>query len=388
MSQSDLGEPQMRRHAAFYFCYYAALGATTPYLSRWADALGHGGFVIGALMGLWYGSRVLAPPLWAALVQRSASPGHWFVAGAALTLLGFSGFLLAREAWALLAVMAVFGLFYNAVMPQFEAMTLSALGTRAERYGRVRVWGSIGFLLVAGSYGSLLDTTGSLAFPWLVLPLFALMLAAAWPHRHERPLPEPLAAPADAGGHLWKRTGVRRFLLVALLMQVGFGPFYVFFTLHLQAAGHGGTTVGLLWATGVLVEIALFWHAPRLIARFGAARLLGIAMAVTVLRWLATAFFAASLPIMLIAQASHALGFAIFHACCMQLMTRYFPGKRQAAGQSLLYGFSSGVGGVLGAGMAALAWETGGGRWAFVAGAASALAAWLVFAGRREVTAA
>ncbi|HEX5755463.1 MAG TPA: MFS transporter, partial [Arenimonas sp.] len=353
MSEVDAGEPRLGRYAAYYFCYYAAIGATTPYLSRWADALGHGGFVIGALMGLWYGSRILAPPLWALLLQRSQRPGHWFVAGSALTLLAFSAFVFAREAWALLVVMAVFGLFYNAVMPQFEAMTLSALGTRTERYGRVRVWGSIGFLLVSGSYGSLLDATGSLAFPWLVLPLLAAMLLAAWPHRHERPLPEPVTASADPADHLWRRPGVRRFLLMALLMQIGFGPFYVFFTLHLQAAGHDGGTVGLLWATGVLIEIALFWHAPRLIARFGAARLLGIAMAVTVVRWLVTAFFATSLPVMLLAQASHALGFAIFHACTMQLMTHYFPGKRQAAGQSLLYGFSSGVGGVLGAGIAA-----------------------------------
>lgn len=384
MSPAVSGAPAMHRHAAYYFCYYAALGATTPYLSRWADALGHGGFVIGALMGLWYGSRIVAPPLWAALIQRSRQPGHWFVAGSALTLLAFSGFLLAREAWALLVVMALFGLFYNAVMPQFEAMTLTALGPETHRYGRIRVWGSLGFLLVAGSYGSLLDATGSLAFPWLVLPLLGAMLASAWPHRSERPLPLHAATEGEATGHLWKRPGVRRFLLVAMLMQAGFGPFYVFFTLHLQAAGHSGSTVGLLWGIGVLVEIALFWQAPRLIARFGAAPLLGLAMRVTILRWLATAFFAGSLPVMLLAQASHALGFAVFHACCMQLMTAYFPGRRQAAGQSLLYGFGSGVGGVLGAGIAALAWEAGAGRWAFLAGAAITAIAWVLYALRQE----
>ena len=68
----------------------------------------------------------------------------------------------------------------------------------------------------------------------------------------------------------------------------------------------------------------------------------------------------------------------------MRLMSEYFPGRRAAAGQSLLYGFSSGVGGVLGAGMAALAWEsTGGGPLAFLLGAAVTAVAWGVYALRR-----
>ena len=276
-------DPSLRRYAVFYFFYYAALGAYTPYIGRWVDALGHGGFVVGGMLGLWYGTRILAPPAWAALTGRSARPGEWFFAGCVATLLCFAGFLFTHQAWALLAVMAAFGLFYNAVMPQFEAMTLTALGPRPELYGRLRVWGSIGFLFVAGSYGALMDRVGDAWLPWLVLPLFAGMVAAAWPHRGDRP-PEASPGVADAG-HLFKRPGVRRFLLVALLMQVGFGPFYVFYTLHLQAAGHSGAAIGALWAIGVLIEIMMFWQAPRLIARFGAGPLLMACLGVTVLRW-------------------------------------------------------------------------------------------------------
>jgi len=373
----------LRPFAVFYFWYYAALGAYTPYVGRWVDALGHGGFVVGAMLGLWYGTRIVAPPAWAAITGRSARPGEWFVAGCVATLLCFAGFLFTREAWALLGVMAAFGLFYNAVMPQFEAMTLAALGPAPEQYGRLRVWGSVGFLLVAGSYGALMDRVGAEHFPWLTLPLFVAMALAAWPHRRDRP-PEQAPATVGEAGHLFKRPGVRRFLLVALLMQLGFGPFYVFYTLHLQAAGHSGAAIGALWALGVLIEIAMFWQAPRLIARFGAGPLLSACLAATVLRWTITALFAHSLPVMLLAQTTHALSFAVFHACCMRLMSEYFPGRRAAAGQSLLYGFSSGVGGVLGAGMAALAWESaGGGRLAFLLGAAVTALAWGVYALRR-----
>ncbi|KFN50893.1 MFS transporter [Arenimonas composti] len=361
----------LRRFSLFYFAYYAALGAYTPYVGRWVDALGHGGYVVGGMLGLWYGTRILGPPAWAALSSRSTRPGEWFFAGCVLSLALFAGFVFTTSAWALLTVMALFGLFYNAVMPQFEAMTLTALGSRPERYGRLRVWGSVGFLLVAGSYGALLDVTGATRFPWLVLPLFVLLVAAAWPHRHDSPPPPDPNAMADAG-HLWKRPGVRRFLLVAMLMQLGFGPFYVFFTLHLQAHGHAGAEIGALWAIGVIIEIALFWQAPKLIARFGAAPLLQLCIAVTAVRWAVVAFFADSLAVMAIAQAGHALSFAMFHACCMRLMADFFPGHRAAAGQSLLYGISGGVGGVLGAVMAAVAWESpGGGTAAFAAGAAA-----------------
>ena len=57
-------DPGLRRFSIFYFSYYAALGAFTPYIGRWVDSLGHGGYVVGGMLGLWYGSRIVAPPMW------------------------------------------------------------------------------------------------------------------------------------------------------------------------------------------------------------------------------------------------------------------------------------------------------------------------------------
>lgn len=375
-------DASFRRYSAFYFCYYATLGATTPYIGRWVASLGHSGYVVGAMLGLWYASRIVAPPLWTTLIQRSRHPGVWLVAGSLLTLLFFAGFTFSRSAMALFAVMALFGLFCNALMPQFEAMTLGALATRSDDYGRIRVWGSIGFLIVASSYGRALDRFGDAAFPWLVLPLLSALLISAWPHRRYPPVPPNHET--EEAVVLWRRPGVRRFLLVALLMQAGFGPFYVFYTLHLQAHGHDGTAVGVLWGLGVLIEILMFWRAPRLLARFGAPTLMSFCLAVTVLRWTVTAVFADSLAIMLIAQLVHAFSFAIFHASCMRQMAEFFPGRHAAAGQSLLFGFSSGVGGVLGAVIAAWLWEHGGGEWAFLGGAACTALAWFIYARRKR----
>ncbi|UNK50054.1 MFS transporter [Lysobacter sp. S4-A87] len=367
-----------RRHALFYLGYYGALGAYTPYIGRWVAANGHGGYVVGAMLALWYGGRIVAPPTWARMSARSPNPGHWLVAGCVLSLLGFSAFAGFDSGVMLFVTMAWFGIFFNAVMPQFEAMTLSALGQRNHDYGRIRMWGSIGFLVVAGSYGWLLDRLGNDAFVWLTLPWLLLTVAASWLHRDDHPIPAA-AASAEPRQALWRRPGARRLLLVAMLMQLGFGPFYVFFTLHLQANGHNGFAVGLLWAIGVLCEIVMFWQAPRLVQRFGAQRLMAACLIATAVRWTMIALLGSSFAWMALAQTGHALSFAAFHAGCMRRMAELFPERRDmAAAQGMLYGFSGGIGGVAGAAVAAVAWQNGGGQLAFLLGAAIAVVALLV----------
>jgi PPP family 3-phenylpropionic acid transporter len=372
----------LRRYAVFYFCFYAALGAYTPYVARFVDHLGFSGLVAGGMLGLWYGSRIVAPPLWSRAVARAARPGGWLVAGCLLASLGFASFGAAATVPGLFAAMLFFGVFYNAVMPQFEAMTLGAIAGEAEGYGRLRVWGSVGFLVVAGTYGALLDAWGEAWFVWATLPWFALMVWAAWSFRDEPGDSRGAAAPAATRSDtrvamrtLWRRAGTRPLLLLALLVQSGFGAFYVFYTLHLRAHGHDGFAVGLLWVIGVLAEIALFWWAPRLIRRYGVQRLMALCLVVTVVRWSVVALFAPSMPTMVAAQLTHALGFALFHACLMQRMALLFPGAEASAGQGLLYGFSSGLGGVIGALLAAGLWEWRGGAAAFLGGAALTLAA-------------
>ena len=359
----------LRRYAVFYFCFYAALGAYTPYVARFVDHLGFSGLVAGGMLGLWYASRIAAPPLWSRWVAQSTRPGVWLLAGCLLASIGFASFGVVDSVAGLFAAMLFFGAFYNAVMPQFEAMTLGAIAGETEGYGRLRVWGSVGFLVVAGTYGALLDTWGEAWFVGATLPWFALMVWAAWPFRHEAPAGATTAAVRVAMRPLWKRDGVRPLLSLALLVQAGFGAFYVFYTLHLRAHGHDGFAVGLLWVVGVFAEILLFWWAPGLIRRHGVHRLVAICLGLTVVRWSVVALFPAAMPLMIMAQATHALGFALFHACLMQRMAALFPGHEASAGQGLLYGFSSGLGGVIGALLAAVLWEWQGGVAAFLGGA-------------------
>jgi PPP family 3-phenylpropionic acid transporter len=361
------------RLSSFYFFYYAALGAFTPYWSLYLQSRGMGITAISVMMSLWYATRVVAPSTWATLAAASPRPIRWLRAGCVLTVLAFACFLPAQPAWAMFAVMVAFCFFYNAVMPQFEAITLGHLGDDSHRYGTIRVWGSIGFILVTASFGWLIERHGAGELPWLMLPLFALMAASAFANRQ----PHLVQVHSEAGSGFWRivrRPQVLAFFAAAFLEQLSFGPYYTFFSVYMDAHGYATSTLGLLWTVGVVFEVAVFFSIAGFFRRWDASWLLLLSMASAVLRWWATALWPGDMAVMLVAQATHALSFAAFFAASMQLLARFFPGKLNGHAQGLFYGFSSGLGGVLGALIAGQLWRFGDGRVAFLAAGGFALA--------------
>lgn len=365
------------RLSSFYFFYYAALGAFTPYWSLYLQSRGMSVTAISVMMSLWYATRVVAPSTWTSLAAASPRPIHWLWIGCVLTLLTFTGFLVPAPDWSVYVVMIAFCFFYNAVMPQFESITLTHLGSDSHRYGLIRVWGSFGFIAVVTSFGWLIERHGAGRLPWMMLPLFGLMLGSAFMNRYARHIP---AAPPAAGG-FWgivRQKPVLAFFIAAFLEQLSFGPYYTFFSLYMEQHGYSTSLLGLMWTVGVVFEVAVFFLISRFFRRWDASWLLIISMASAALRWWATALWPENIPVMLIAQATHCLGFAAFFASAMQLLARYFPGQLNGHGQGLFYGFSSGLGGVLGALIAGQLWPLGDGKAAFIAGGFFALAGALI----------
>jgi PPP family 3-phenylpropionic acid transporter len=379
----------MLRLAGFYFAYYAVLGAFTPYWSLYLQSQGMGMAAISVLMSLWYATRIVAPGAWTLLAARSPRPIRWLHLGCILTLGCFAAFLLPWKFAGLFAAMCAFCFFYNAVMPQFESITQSHLHGRTDLYGLIRVWGSIGFILVVAGFGVLIDHLGASRLPWMMLPLFLLLLGAGFANHYA----EPPAIP-PAGDEAGFRARLRRpetiaFFVAAFLIQVSFGPYYTFFSIYLGEHGYTPSVQGVLWSIGVLVEIGLLFLSQRIFRRWGARRLLVFSLGITVLRWWATAAWPDSLPVMVVAQATHAFSFAAFFAAAMLLLAEYFPGRHNAHGQGVFYGLSSGVGGVIGALLAGQLWHFSG-RVAFAVSGFIALAAcavawhWLLRAPRRK----
>ena len=350
----------MLRLASFYLAYYAALGAFTPYWSLYLQSQGMGIAAISVLMSLWYATRIVAPSTWTLLAARSPRPVRWLQFGSLLTLASFALFLLPWKFAGLFAAMCAFCFFYNAVMPQFESITQSHLHGRTDLYGLIRVWGSIGFIVVVAGYGLLIDVVGVHWLPWMMLPLFGGLLLAAFRNDYAQP-PAHVAHASDAGfRERLRRPEVIAFFVAAFLIQVSFGPYYTFFSIYLGEHGYSPSMQGVLWSIGVLVEIGLLFQSQRIFRRWGAHRLLVFSLGITVLRWWVTAAWPDSLTAMVLAQATHAFSFAAFFAAAMLLLADYFPGRHNGHGQGVFYGLSSGVGGVIGALLAGQLWRFSG----------------------------
>ncbi len=365
------------RLSSFYFFYYAALGAFTPYWSLYLQSRGMTVTAISVMMSLWYATRVIAPSTWTSLAAVSPKPIRWLRIGCVLTILSFIAFLVPAPQWVLYVVMTVFCFFYNAVMPQFESITLTHLGSDSHRYGMIRVWGSLGFIIVVTLFGWLIERNGPGALPWLMLPLFVLLTGASFVNRYAR----DIGTHSHHDGGFWgivKQKPVLAFFVAAFLEQLSFGPYYTFFSLYMDHHGYSTSLLGVMWMVGVVFEIAVFFLIARFFRRWDASWLLIISMASAALRWWATALWPENIPVMLLAQATHCLGFAAFFASAMQLLARYFPGNLNGHGQGLFYGFSSGLGGVLGALIAGQLWQFGDGKVAFIAGGFFALAGALI----------
>lgn len=363
-----------RRLASFYFAYYAALGAFTPYWSLFLKARGQDVAAIGVLMSLWYATRVVAPSSWSWLAARSPRPVRWLRIGCALTLASFALFLLPLGFAGLFAAMCAFCFGYNAVMPQFESITLSHLVGRSALYGRIRVWGSAGFIAVVAGFGVAFDYVPMTWLPALMLPIYALLFASSFANDY-RTTPAPEVTAPGSFRKLLARREVIAFFAIALLAQISFGPYYTFFSIYLEYHGYRPSALGMYWAIGVAAEIALFYVSARVFARWDATHVLIFGLVSAALRWWTTALFPENVALMVFAQLTHALNFAAYFAACMQLLVRYFPGRNNGHAQGLYYGFSSGVGGVFGALLAGWLWKFDNGRVAFlVAGGFAALA--------------
>jgi PPP family 3-phenylpropionic acid transporter len=371
------------RLSAFYLCYFGVIGVFVPFFSFYLAHEGFSPVAIGQLMAIPMAMRVLAPGLWGWAADRSGRRdltlrvGALLATGGVALLSGATGFI------AMALALAAFALPWTGLLPQFEATTLNHLGARPQRYGLIRLWGSVGFILAVLLGGFVFAGERIAAVPLALLLLVAATLVAIW---RVPPAPTP-GLHRDEGGLVaaLRRPWVLALLLVCVLQQAAFGPYYVFFTIYLDRLGYGTGTAGLLWAWGVAAEIVMFIYTPRLVERFGSRALLVFALGVSVLRWLLTAWAAASLPLLLFAQTLHMGAFGLFHAVAVLLIHRAFPGRLQGRGQALYSAIGFGIGGALGSLGSGYAWTAFGpaGAWtgaALVAALAMALA-WRGLAG-------
>ncbi len=372
------------RLSSFYFFFFATLGALLPYWSLYLKSIGFRPAEVGALFAVMMATKIVAPNVWGWLGDRRGRRIGIVRGAAVAAALAFALVLIDSSFWWIAFAIAAFSFFWNATLPQFEAVTLNHLGEHSVRYTRIRLWGSVGFIVTVFVVGGALDLMDISVLPWIVLALMAAIALASLSVKES----DRQSREGEHAASLWsvlKRPSVAALLAACFLMQASHGPYYVFFTIQMEDVGHSRQLIGALWSLGVLAEVVLFLIMHRLAPRFGLRILFLVSFIATAVRWVLLAFFADVLAVVVGSQLLHAATFGVYHAVAIQLIHRFFVSRHQGRGQALYSSLSFGAGGAAGSLLSGYAWESIGPQATWLsAAAAGALAAAVVWRWLRE----
>jgi len=351
------------RLSGFYFFYFASLGVLIPYWSLYLKSLGYSSLAIGSLIAILPATKLVAPYIWGWLADNTRRSMLIIRITSILALLSFSLVFVNQQLWWLAFSMVLFSFFWNAALPQFEAITLNHLGNDTHRYSMIRLWGSLGFICVVVLIGDLIQQYEVDLIPVVVFISFICISLSSFV------VPEKLNTPHTDHTPIWrviKQPKVMAFLVVCFLMLCSHGPYYTFYTIYLQEQGYSSHMIGILWAVGVLAEVIIFLLMHRLLPIFGARKLLIVTLLLTTLRWLIIGFFVNDLSMLFLAQLIHAFSFGVFHSVGISLVHEYFTGSHQGRGQALYSSTSYGAGVAVGSLVSGLVWDQWGATYLFV----------------------
>ena len=351
------------RLSSFYFFYFAVLGLLAPYWGLYLKSLGYDAVAIGQLMAIPMATKIIAPNIWGWLGDHYGHRMRIVRLASFASMLIFTMIFIVQGFWMMAAAMILFSFFWNAALPQFEVITLAYLGERVKQYSRVRVWGSIGFIIAVILLGILIDNIGIVVVP---ISIF-LVYMAIW--LSSLMVPETQVSEESDTDHTFlqklKQPAILVFLIAAMLMQFSHGAYYAFYSIYMEDHGYSKTLIGQLWALGVLAEVFVFIYMHHVLQKIGAGMVIVISLLLASLRWLMIGWLPDSLIMLLIAQALHAATFGTFHAAAIHMVHRAFKGKHQGRGQAIYASVSFGVGGSIGSLVAGNLWETAGPQWTF-----------------------
>ena len=363
------------RLSSFYFFYFASLGALIPYWGLYLKSLDYSAQSIGILMAIIPATKIFAPYLWGWLADHTRHPITIIRLANLLAVVAFAGVFIDTGFVWLALVLFAFSFFWNSSLPLFEAMTLNHLGDDEHKYSVVRLWGSLGFILMVVLLGEYFDLAGIARAPVVITVLLVGILLVSLI------VPERLSVHHDDQAGIMqviRQPTVLAFLLVCFLMLMSHGPYYTFYSIYLESHGYSRGMIGLLWAVGVMAEVIVFLMMHRMLQSFAVRQLLLVTLALTAVRWLLIGFFVDNLSVLFFAQLFHAFSFGVFHALSISLVHRFFTGKHQGRGQALYASLSFGAGGAMGSLLSGLLWDQIAQAYLFSLAAATAIVALII----------
>jgi len=366
----------------FYFFFYGAGAALSPYLVLHYRAAGLSESLIGLLAAVPPLVTLFAATLWGGLADATRSHGRVlrltiFGAMACSVAVGLS-----HTFGALMIAVTAFAFFLAPIVPLTDDTVLARLGPAAGRYGRIRVWGAVGWGIAAAIVGVLTERWGLRApfGSYLVLMGACFALAQVMP-----------VTPRERGSGYWHglrqllaRRGWISFLLLLLAGGMGLATVHSYLFLYMSDLGARSALMGAALSVATVSELAVFMFSERMLARLGPRGLLALGSAATVLR-LAAYSFVRTPWLVLVVQLLHGLSFSATWVAAVSFAHRMAPPGLGATAQAVVGGVTFGVAAAAGAGLGGLLYESGGPfhmyRWAAL-GLLAALAVYLPFSRR------
>lgn len=351
--QSAAGVGFSMRLGIFYGVVFLLIGGFLPYFSVWLDGRGLSASEIGIVLATPLMVRVMITPVISFRADRTGNRRSmlvvlaWGTLGASLVFTQTHGF------WTILAASIVFAIFWTSIMPLAEAVAMAGVRRDGHDYGRMRLWGSLTFILASMGGGFAIERWGSEAALWTFI--FASTAIVAGAHFLPRsPGDGDAKAGSKGSGSTMAPIRVRDavalikaplfllFLLATSAAQSAHAIYYVFGTLHWRGLGISTGVIGMLWAIGVIAEVLLFTKSTQIVRAIGPLRLICIAGLATAVRWTLTAMDPA-LGFLFVIQILHGATFGAAHLGAVHFISAAVPEEYAGTAQGLYASVTSGI---------------------------------------------
>ena len=330
-----------------YAALFLVVGCYLPYLPVWLRFRNLDADAIALLLATPLFVRIVFTPLISILADHVEDRRTVLIVLAWGSLFSFMLFWAASGFWQMFAAMVLLAINWTTIMPLIETVAVGGMRKAGLDYGRVRLWGSVSFIVASLGTGVVIDRFGgSSVLPLLLATVAGLVLATHL-------VPRKLAAAAGAlprkrrlrladAAALLRSPVFLLFIVAASLISASHAIYYAFGTLHWRAQGFPAGTIGVLWSIGVVAEIGLFIFSGRIVGKTGAAKLLMLAGLGACLRW---AFMAFDPPLLatVALQCLHALSFGAAHVAAIHFLAHAVPEDQAATAQGLYAATVSGL---------------------------------------------
>lgn len=334
------------RLSTFYWAIFLIVGLQTPFLPLWLDSRGLTVAEISIAGALPLFVRIVATPMVAYLADRSGDHRRVVI------ILAWSGLactvLLSQSThlWPIILLTMLMMLTTSSIMPLTETLAMRAVRAHGLDYGRMRLWGSISFIVATLVGGAAIERWTGSAVIWLIIGAVAMTALAA----HALPRPDRTAGSLSSRPRI-SRTDVAElitsplfllFLAAAGLVQAAHAVFYVYGVLHWRGLGLSATWTGILWAIAVIAEILLFARSGAVLKVLSPLGLIALGACAAVLRWIAMAFDP-PLAALIVLQILHALTFGATHIGTVHFIAQNIPAERAGTAQALQASVTAGI---------------------------------------------